>query len=222
MKKAFKKILPYLLIVLAIILLGIAITVVLQFNFKKEKLQLDDPNNPVEKNYNLDNQSDMSDDEIEQLVNYQRDDLMNFFDPIKYYKISEIDETYDEKDDEEYMVLTNEFTDNLKMLVTEDLFDKLTTNFEELKEEDNITYYKVDKDEFIPIRSYSAVAKYDYSILESHPIYASNDKISSIIVLKICNDEITELCRRNDEYQFELIKEDEEWKINDIGLTDED
>ena len=222
MKKKFKKLIPYILIVLAIILLGIAISVVLQFTFKGEKLNLDDPENPVEeKVYTLDNQSSMNEDELDYLINHKRDDMMNFFDPIRYYNISDIDETYTEEDNEKYMVLTSEFTDNLRTYVTDNLYQKLVRNFEVLKTENDIIYYKVSKDEFKPLYSFSAIAKFDYTELEAYPIYASDERIDSIIKLKICDDEIYDLCRRNDDYNFSLVKENEEWLIDDIGIDEE-
>ncbi len=220
MKKKFKKLLPYILIVIAVLLLGIVISVVLQFNFKGEKYNLDDPNKPVEeKTYSLDNQSSMSEDEIDYLINNKRDDMMNFFEPIRYYRLSDIDSNASEEDDEKYMVLTDNFTDNLKLFVTNNLYEKLIKNFEVLKTEDNKVYYKVSKDEFTPLHSFSAIAKFDYTILESHPIFANDEIIESIIRLKICDDEIYDLCRRDDEYDFKLVKQENDWLIDDIGYN---
>ena len=219
MKAKFKKILPYILIVLAVILLGIVISVVLQFNFKGENIDLREPSKTEgEKQYNLVNESTMNEDEINNIIESKRDDIIGFFNPIRYYNISDIDPSFNKDDDEKYMVLTNDFTDNLKLLVTGNLFNKLTSHFETLKVEDNTTYYKVYKEEFTPLHSNSAIAIFDFLDKEIHPTYASNKKIESIVRLKTCSDPIYKICSRDDEYKFVLVKENNDWLIDDIGI----
>ena len=222
MKAKIKKIIPSILLVLAIIILGIVISVVLQFNFKGENIDLRDPGKPIEeKTYNLVNESLMTEEEINNIIESKRNDLIDFFDPIEYYKISDIDSSFTSLDDEKYMVLTNEFTDSLQKLVTLDLYSKLTTNFEFLKEEENTTYYKVNKNEFTPLHTNSAIAVFNFLDKEIHPIYVNDEKIESIVRLKICDDVEYNICRRDDEYKFNLVNEDNNWLIDDIGYFNE-
>ena len=220
MKAKIKKIIPYILLVLAIIILGIVISVVLQFNFKGENVDLRDPGKPVEeKTYNLVNESLMSEEEISNIVENKRNEIINFFDPIKYYNLSDIEPSYSSEDNEKYMVLTNEFTDNLQKIVTIDLYDKLTANFEILKEEENTIYYKVLKEEFTPLHSNSAIAIFNFLDREIHPTYANDERIESIVRLKICDDVEYNICRRDDDYKFVLVNEDNNWLIDDIGYS---
>ncbi len=220
MKVKIKKIIPYILLVLAIIILGIVISVVLQFNSRGENIDLREPGKPIEeKTYNLVNDSLMTEEEINNIIETKRNDLISFFDPIKYYNLSDIEPSYSSEDNEKYMVLTNEFTDNLQKIVTIDLYDKLTANFEILKEEENTTYYKVLKEEFTPLHSNSAIAIFNFLDKEIHPTYANDEKIESIVRLKICDDVEYNICRRDDDYKFVLINEDNNWLIDDIGYS---
>ncbi len=223
MKRNLKKLIPYILIVLAIILLGIVISIVLQFTFRGEVIDLSDPETPYEeKTYHLDNESDMSEDEIVSLINSKRDEMMAFFDPIKYYNLTDIDPSFSAEDNEKYMVLTDEFTNSLRFLVTSNLYEKLVRNFEFLKIENNVNYYKVSKDEFTPLHSNSAIAIFYYTDLETHPTYANGNKIESVIRYKICDDEVYNFCRRDEEYKFVLVKDGSEWFIDDIGVPFDD
>ena len=218
MKAKFKKLLPYILIILAVIILGIVISVILQFNFRGENIDLRDPEKPVEeKTYNFINNSSLNEEEIKKIIESKRTDIISFFDPIPYYNLSDIDSSFTKEDDEKYMALTNEFTENLKLLVTTELYDKLTSNFEFLKEENNTIYYKVLKDEFTPLHSYSAIAIFNFLDKEIHPTFANDEKIESIIRLKNCDD--NNICIRDDEYKFVLVNEDDNWFIDDIGYS---
>lgn len=219
MKAKLKKLLPFILIFLAVILLGVVISVVLQFKFKGEVINIDDPNKPVEENkYTLVNESEMEEEEITTLIVNMRDSMAEYFNPIKYYIISDVDPSYSEEDNNKYMVLTEEFTDNLKFFTTLNLYSKLTANFELLKTENEHIYYKVSKDEFTPLHNESALNIFDYTEMEVHPIYASDEKIESIIKYKYC-EENEDVCRRDDDYNFVLIKEDNNWLIDDIGYN---
>ena len=223
MKRNIKKLIPYILIVLAIILLGIVISIVLQFTFRGEVIDLSDPETPYEeKTYHLDNESDMSEDEIVSLINSKRDEMMAFFDPIKYYNLTDVDPSFSAEDNQKYMVLTDEFTNSLRFMVTSNLYEKLVRNFEFLKIENNINYYMVLKDEFTPLHSNSAIAIFDYTDLETHPTYANESKIESVIRYKICDDEVYNFCRRDEEYKFVLVKDGSEWFIDDIGVPFDD
>ena len=140
MKAKLKKLVPYILIILAVILLGIVVAVVLQFNKKGENIDLRDPVKPVEeKTYNFVNNSSLDEIEIMNIIESRRDDIIGYFDPIKYYKLTDVEPSFTEDDNEKYMVLTNDFTDSLKFMVTSTLYDKLTANFEILKEDNGVT-----------------------------------------------------------------------------------
>ncbi len=218
MKAKIKKIIPYILILLAVIILGFVVSVILQFNFKGENIDLREPEKPVEeKKYNFVNESLLEEDDIKKIIESKRDDIISFFNPIPYYNISDIDSSFTKEDDEKYMALTNEFTDNLRLLVTTDLFDKLTSNFEFIKVDGNTMYYKVSKEEFTPLHSNSAIAIFNFLDKEIYPTFASDEKIESIIRLKNCDD--NNVCRRDDEYKFVLVNEDDNWFIDDIGYS---
>ena len=218
MKTKLKKIVPYILIVLAVILLGIVISVVLQFTFKGEVISMEEPEPPIsEQKYTLVNESKMDEQDITDLVVNMRDDMVNYLNPIRYYTITDIEPSYSEEDNEKYMVLTDDFTDNLKFLVTTNLYNKLINNFEILKTENNKVYYKVSKDEFNPLFNNSALNIFDYTNMEIHPIYANEDKIESIVKYKYCDKENSDLCRRDDDYNFNLVKENDTWLVDNIG-----
>ena len=223
MKRKIKKLIPYILIVLAITLLGIVISIVLQFTFKGQVIDLSDPETPFEeKTYELVNESDMTEEEITNLIIDKRKEIMNYFSVIRYYNISDIDSFYTESDNDVFMVLTDEFADNLRFLTTWNLYEKLTRNFEVLKKENNTTYYKVLKNEFTILHNNSAIAIFDYTEMETHPIYASDEKIESVIRFKICDDKVYNFCRKDEEYKFILIKEDNEWLVDDLGADFDD
>lgn len=218
MKSKLKKLVPYILIVFVVILLGIVISVILQFTFKGEVVDFEEPESPIsEKKYTLINDSKMKEEDITDLVVNVRDDMVNYLNPIRYYTITDIEPSYSDEDNEKYMVLTDDFTDNLKFLVTTSLYNKLINNFEILKTENNKVYYKVSKDEFNPLFNNSALNIFDYTNMEIHPIYASEDKIESIVKYKYCDKENSDLCRRDDDYNFNLVKENDTWLVDDIG-----
>ena len=117
------------------------------------------------------------------------------------------------------MVLTNEFTDELASYTTAKLYQELTKNFEVLKKENDTIYYKVLKTAFNNLHNTSAIAIYNYTNLTIYPTYASESKINCMINIQLCEEKNNEECRRNEYYKFEIIKENGEWKINDIGIA---
>ena len=95
MKRKIKNLVPYILIVLAIILLGIVISVIFQFTFRGQVIDLSDPEAPFEeKKYELVNETDMSSDEIVDFILAKRKEIMEFFNLIRYYNISDIEPLY--------------------------------------------------------------------------------------------------------------------------------
>ncbi len=219
MKRKIKNLVPYILIVLAIILLGIVISVIFQFTFRGQVIDLSDPEAPFEeKKYELVNETDMSSDEIVDFILAKRKEIMEFFNLIRYYNISDIEPLYTKEDDEKYMVLTDDFTDSLRFLTTSNLYSKLTRNFELLKVVNNVSYYKVLKSEFTSLHSNSAIAIFDYNEMEVHPLFASDDKINGVIRFLICDDKVYNFCRRDEEFSFALVKEDNNWLVDDLGF----
>ena len=116
------------------------------------------------------------------------------------------------------MVLTDDFTDSLRFLTTSNLYSKLTRNFELLKVVNNVSYYKVLKSEFTSLHSNSAIAIFDYNEMEVHPLFASDDKINGVIRFLICDDKVYNFCRRDEEFSFALVKEDNNWLVDDLGF----
>ena len=217
MKAKFKKIVPYILIILAVILLGIVVSVVLQFSFKGEVIDLNDPISPVEEEkYDFVNESEMNEEEITDLISNMREQLINNLNPIHYYNLIEVDPSSSEEDNEKYMVLTNDFVDKLRLYVSLNLLDSLTDDFDLIKEEEDTLYYKVSKEKYNPLFNDSSLNIFNYTDMEIYPIYANNRKVESIIKFKYCNSEI---CQRDDDYQFNLIYEDNNWIIDDIGYS---
>ena len=165
MKRKLKKLVPYILIIIGVALLGVVLAGVLQFTYKDE--MPDDPSDPepqvqepIIKTYNFTNESNMTKEQV-------------------------IDETYTEEDNEKYMVLTDEFANNLKRFVTLDLVTSLTKNFEILNTIGDTIYYKVSKDEFNPLHDQSAIANFNYTGIEFFPTYADDELIAVIMKIMI-------------------------------------
>lgn len=146
----------------------------------------------------------------------KRTELIQFFKDAKYYNISEIDSTYKEEDNKNWMVLDKEFLTKLHSYITDDLYAKLTSPIEELKTEEDKAYYKTPHDTFENLFYESAIASLETNHQEIVLIYASESQVSARIKIQICEENKYNLCRRDDEYQFSLEKENETWKINSI------
>ena len=165
-------------------------------NFKKTKEEMDITiKNPITEE-NFQNESDMEEQEIRLLVEQQRQILKNFFQEAQYYTLSEVAD-YNKEEDENYIVVDEEFLQELKKLFTLELYSK---------------YWE---DLFDDVYTKSAIAT--LSVNEETLVLknASNEKIETLVNIKLC-EETEETCQRNEFYTFFLIKEDEMWKISEF------
>lgn len=212
-KIKFKKFLPYILIVGGVGLLIIVSVVVMHF-YDEGHFYTDRPDMPD--SYELDNQSSMMYEEIMNIVLSKRDEMISYFHPLHYYNLSTIDSSSPTSLDDIYMVLTDKFILGLSNFATSSLASSLTSDFEEIKSDDDAIYYKVLKMEFDELHVDSALAIFNYTNMEIYPTYASDTEIKSMINFQICESD--DKCRRDDWYEFDLVNESGKWLINNIGL----
>lgn len=187
-------------------------------NFKKTKEEMDITiKNPITEE-NFQNESDMEEQEIRLLVEQQRQILKNFFQEAQYYTLSEVAD-YNKEEDENYIVVDEEFLQELKKLFTLELYTKYWEEFTEINPKATIDLksrvYMARKDLFDDVYTKSAIAT--LSVNEETLVLknASNEKIETLVNIKLC-EETEETCQRNEFYTFFLIKEDELWKISEF------
>ncbi len=162
------------------------------------------------------NSSDMSERDIRILVEEKRTTLKQFFENAKYYNISEISRNYTKEDDEKYIVVDENFLNEFRTLVTEEIYGRYWDELTEITPDTdalvNSRVHRGSKELFDTIASDSAISLYNVNeeilILES----ATNDRIVARENIKLCPEEL-EICSRNDFYRLILEKDQDVWKI---------
>ena len=198
-----------------IVLFGLIILTTFNFQSNREDVLEDLTTNEPEEII-FQNSSDMSESDIRMLVEEKRITLKEFFENAKYYNISEISSEYTKEDDEDYIVVDEEFLNEFRMLVTEDVYGNYWDELIEITPDSDVLLnsrvYRGPKNLFDSIASESAISLYNVNeeilILES----ATNDKIVAMENIKLCPED-TEICSRNDFYRLILEKEEDTWKI---------
>ncbi len=194
------------------------LVILVVMTFVKSRETVDYNTDPVEEEIIFHNSSDMTEQEIRLFVEEKRTELKEFFETAKYYTVSEVAQGYTQEDDEKYLVVDREFLEQLQSLLTTDAYGMFWNEFEEVVPKSDTFFqtrlYLARKDLFDFVYVTSAIAKFDVSeeklILEN----ATNDKITAIINILLCDEE--NICARDDKYQFHLEKEEETWKIADF------
>lgn len=199
-------------ILFIIVLLG-----VMSFTRKKENIDYtEEPSAPEEIKFT--NASDMTESEIRELVEEKRTNLKNFFHDAQYYNIGDVSENHTSEDNDDYMVVNEDFLNELKTLLSSRAYDDYYQYMEEIEKRSDInikgTLYMVPRDLFDRIYITSAIPSYDvseeYLILES----ATNERIKARENIKLCNDE--GICSRDDVYELDLVKEEDTWKVDEF------
>ncbi len=213
LRREWKKIAVALLLIVLFVLVALTI-----FKFQKESEDVfeDYTNNPSEEIV-FQNSSDMSEQEIRQLVEEKRNTLKSFFENAKYYNISEVSSEYTKEDDEKYIVIDENFLNQFHTYVTDDVYGYYWDQLTEITPDQDVLLtsriHRGPKTMFDSVYSDSAIAMINVNeeILELES--ATNEKIVSIINIRLCPDGEDAICSRNDHYRLILEKVENDWKI---------
>ena len=198
-----------------LVLFGLILLTTFNFQNEHENITEDLTDNEPEEIV-FQNSSDMSEADIRILVEEKRIALKQFFENAKYYNISEISSDYTKEDDEQYIVVDENFLNDFRALVTEDVYGRYWDELTEITPDKDVLLnsrvHRGPKDLFDSIASESAISLYNVNeeilILES----ATNDRIVARENIRLCPED-TEICSRNDFYRLILEKEEDIWKI---------
>ena len=213
LRREWKKIAVALLLIVLFVLVALTI-----FKFQKESEDVfeDYTNNPSEEIV-FQNSSDMSEQEIRQLVEEKRNTLKSFFENAKYYNISEVSSEYTKEDDEKYIVIDENFLNQFHTYVTDDVYGYYWDQLTEITPDQDVLLtsriHRGPKTMFDSVYSDSAIAMINVNeeILELES--ATNEKIVSIINIRLCPDGEDAICSRNNHYRLILEKVENDWKI---------
>ncbi len=215
MKEKIKPYIPGILLVLGLGILVTVLIIILQFNTEgKKNVIFDGDDSSTPKEIIFKNNSSLADDEVKELLNTNREKIINFFKDAEHYVLSEIDKNYTSEDDEEFMVLDYEFLENLSLLTTSEFFEELTKDFELIKSDNENNYYKVDKEIFNPYFYKSAIATHNLSKYTIFPENATDKEISSVVRIELCEERDPNICRESHDCYFNLKKENDKWLID--------
>lgn len=204
--------------VIIAVLFGLILVTILSFTKNPENIVIED--NPIKKEEIVfQNNSSMSEKDIRDLLEAKREEFTAFINNIEYYKISEVGEKYTIEDDEKYLVLKETTLTELRNLVTEEFYttywDKLTEIVPKATIQLSGRIYEGPIDLFDELYSKSAIAQTNVSeeilILKS----ATDEEIVAIENIKLCGED-SDICTRDDKYNYVLKKENDIWKINKL------
>ncbi len=190
---------------------------VMSFTGKRENIDYtEEPPAPEELKFT--NASDMTESEIRELVEEKRTNLKNFFHDAQYYNIGDVSANHTSEENDIYMVVNEEFLNELKTLLSSKAYDNYYQYMEEIEKRSDInisgSLYMAPRDLFDAIFVTSAIPSYDaseeYLILES----ATNERIKARENIKLCDDK--GICSRDDVYEFDLVKEEDIWKVDEF------
>ncbi len=208
MKKYLKIIIPIGIALLLIIVLQVT----LQFSETGKKIYLNDDEEIKEEQFV--NNSNLSEEEISNIVLNKRNSILDFLKEAKYYNISEISEDYQKSDDELYIVLDDKFLDDFQQFLTIDLYTQFTRDFELINTIDDVKYFKANHDVFDNLFFNSALESLQITDTKINLKTATNDRIESSINIKICEEDNS--CSVNKTFNFTLVKVDGDFKISKI------
>ncbi len=212
-KREWKKLVLILIVILA---LGFVSLRVIKFSQEKENITIE--SEPEETTEKFENTSDMSEEEIRNLVEEKREQLKEFFLNIQYYKPSEVAQNYTIEDDENLIVIDSKFWEDFQKLVTEEIIEQFKGSFELVEKQKDINIeeelYIGSKNTFEDILIESAITVVDVTEEQLVPVSATDTEIITYENIRYYNEE--GICIRDDAYSFNLIKENEEWKISEF------
>lgn len=203
--------------VVAVLLILVILSVI---SLEKTKENIDIKfKNPIKEESVFLNESDMEEKEIRILIEEKRTKLKEIFKKANYYKISEVSNDHTKEDDEKYIVVEESFLNELKELLTIELYTNYWNEFTEVTPKKDISIknriYRTRKDLFDEVYTKSAIALLEVNEELLTLKMATNEKIESLENIKFC-EENQEPCKRNEFYSFVLIKEENEWKISEF------
>ena len=168
------------------------------------------------------NNSSLSEQDIRVLVEEKRTALKDFFREAKYYNISDVSSEHTKEDNDKYIVVGESFLNTLKDLLSIDLYGDYWNEFTEIVPKPTVDLkervYKARKDLFDDLYSNSAIAMINLTeeilLLEK----ATDETITSLINIKLCEEDSNDFCKRDEKYYFILNKVEDTWKIAEFTL----
>ena len=168
------------------------------------------------------NNSSMSEQDIRVLVEEKRTALKEFFREAKYYNISDVSSEHTKEDNDKYIVVGESFLNTLKDLLSIDLYGDYWNEFTEIVPKATVDLkervYKARKDLFDDLYSNSAIAMINLTeeilLLEK----ATDETITALINIKLCEEDSNDFCKRDEKYYFILDKVEDTWKIAEFTL----
>ena len=168
------------------------------------------------------NNSSMSEQDIRVLVEEKRTALKEFFREAKYYNISDVSSEHTKEDNDKYIVVGESFLNTLKDLLSIDLYGDYWNEFTEIVPKSTVDLkervYKARKDLFDDLYSNSAIAMINLTeeilLLEK----ATDETITALINIKLCEEDSNDFCKRDEKYYFILDKVEDTWKIAEFTL----
>ena len=147
-----------------LVLFGLILLTTFNFQNEHENISEDLTDNEPEEII-FQNSSDMSEADIRILVEEKRIALKQFFENAKYYNISEISSDYTKEDDEQYIVVDENFLNEFRALVTEDVYGRYWDELTEITPDKDVLLnsrvHRGPKDLFDSIASESAISLYN-------------------------------------------------------------
>lgn len=217
-KKEWIKIIAFLAVFVAF---SIVIIRVVSFERQKDDVTIDTPvidDTKKDEEISFENNSSLEENEIRKLIEEKRENLKQFFDDTKFYKVSEVSKDFTSEDDDNYIVLDTNFFDNFKTMVTEAIYDHYWNQFAKVNKRSDILVkedlYVAKKGIFDDIYYESAIAINDVTEEKIVLRKATDKEINAYINIKYCEDDNT--CVRDELYHFDLIQINDEWLIEDF------
>ncbi len=208
--------------VVAIILLVLVVVSILNFRKVSENKVIDytpkDTVNTLEDEKKV-NESSMSEAELRDLIIDKHDSLSKLIRTVKFYNASEVVENLTEEDSNK-VVITEEFVNSLNGMLSSNAFKFYNDQFTEALAKENASIsgriYLTSKEIFDGIKEKSAIAWTGFDRLELKIVHATDESIESIISTKTCEND--DECVKKDEYKFNLVKENDVFKVDNFGI----
>lgn len=217
-KKEWLKIIVFVAVFVAF---SIVIIRVVSFERKKDDVTIETPiidNTKKEEEITFENNSSLEESEIRKLVEEKRENLRQFFENTKFYKISEVSRDFTSEEDDNYIVLDANFFADFKAMVTETIYNNYWEQFTKVNKRSDILVeedlYVAKKGIFDDIYYESAIAINDVTEEKIVLGKATDKEIGAYINIKYCEDDTT--CVRDELYHFDLVQINDEWLIADF------
>lgn len=209
-----KKMLNNKWLVIGALLLLFIFVILVSFHFfqkeeKGEETIIDPIVFPSDDELEFINSTTLSKEELESIVKLKKEELQSLFYDSYVYKLQDIDKTKTDEEDEKYTVFDEQFLEKLNKLVTEEIYSTVFNKMTLLKNDNNHTFYMMEKNAFDSIYLDSAIAKINVISTSFRLISASDDKINASVTN--CKDEN---CNSYESYPLELVLMNDDWKIN--------